>query len=476
MILILDVCELWEYANGNIPKPDNTTDPDNIRNWQANDKLAKLIMLQNISNNQLQHIDQDQSASNIWKMIMSLYQTTRFRTAISYIKELYTMKATDDESISEFISKMKAIIEDINSMANNNLGINEKSFKGILLASLPTSWNQFVDGLQHTRTAEGDPTPSLNIVTLIWTLKDEYKCCVLRGENKAYHSNLVMTPKKPLANQLSGNNESNLYCKICKKRNHTTNDCHHIGKPLCTNCGRYRHLTDTCWREGKNKRKCKDYKPKKENDTNLRKKEKYSNVVQGEESAVVIALIAPKKSSPQKEEETFRFYGESDLEDCISLDNNEIISPLYIKCLPDSGTTSHIFSKHELFFDYQPLDDLSVGRVSAKRTRAHGKGTIKLIAEHDNRMCTITLRDVLHVPECKYNLISLGRWEDTGRSYHAKDGVLTLYSAKEIPIIQGECVINNLYWLQFKLAPCNLYTTSHEALNATKLSWETWHK
>jgi Integrase core domain/GAG-pre-integrase domain len=91
-------------------------------------------------------------------------------------------------------------------------------------------------------------------------------------------------------------------------------------------------------------------------------------------------------------------------------------------------------------------------------------------------MCTITLRDVLHVPKCKYNLISLGRWEDTGRSYYAKDGVLMLYSAKQIPIIQGEHASNNLYWLQFKLAPRNLHTTSHEALNATKLSWETWHK
>jgi gag-polypeptide of LTR copia-type len=129
MIPILDVCEMLEYANRNIPKPDNMTDPDNVRNWQANDKLAKLIILQNISKNQLQHIDQDQSASDIWKTIMSLYQTTGFRTAISYMKELYTMKATNDENIPEFISKMKAIIEDINSMADNNLGINEKSFK-----------------------------------------------------------------------------------------------------------------------------------------------------------------------------------------------------------------------------------------------------------------------------------------------------------------------------------------------------------
>jgi hypothetical protein len=91
-------------------------------------------------------------------------------------------------------------------------------------------------------------------------------------------------------------------------------------------------------------------------------------------------------------------------------------------------------------------------------------------------MCTITLCDVLHVPECKYNLISLGRWEDTGRSYYAKNGVLTLYSAEQIPIIQGERASNNLYWLRFKLAPHNSKTTSHEALNATKLSWETWHK
>jgi gag-polypeptide of LTR copia-type len=139
MIPILDICELWEYANGNIPKPDNTADPNNIRNWQANDKLAKLIILQNISKNQLQHIDQDQSASDIWKTIMFLYQTTGFRTAISYMKELYTMKASDSKNIPEFISKMKVIIEDINSMADNDLGINEKSFKGILLASLPAS-------------------------------------------------------------------------------------------------------------------------------------------------------------------------------------------------------------------------------------------------------------------------------------------------------------------------------------------------
>jgi len=81
------------------------------------------------------------------------------------------------------------------------------------------------------------------------------------------------------------------------------------------------------------------------------------------------------------------------------------------------------------------------------------------------------LRDVLHIPKCKYNLISLRRWEDTGQSYHTKDGILTLYSMQEIPIIQGECVSNNLYWLKFKLA--DTYATAQEVFT---VSWETWHK
>ena len=48
-----------------------------------------------------------------------------------------------------------------------------------------------------------------------------------------------------------------------------------------------------------------------------------------------------------------------------------------------------------------------------------------------------------------------------------------LYSAQEIPIIQGECMSNNLYWLKFRLAKTNTYAASEEVFT---VSWETWHK
>jgi len=78
-----------------------------------------VLVLQNISKSQLQHIKQsDQNAAEIWKMITSLYQATRFQTVLTYMKKLYTMGAEDDENIPEYINKMKSIIEDINAMDN----------------------------------------------------------------------------------------------------------------------------------------------------------------------------------------------------------------------------------------------------------------------------------------------------------------------------------------------------------------------
>ena len=261
IILILDICDLWEYVNGNICKPNHRIDRTGAKNWHSNNKLAKVLVLQNISKSQLQHIkQQDQSAAEIWKTIMSLYQATGFRTTLTYMKKLYTMQAEDDENIPEYINKMKAIIEDINAIDDPDLEINSKTFKGVLLQSLPASWDQFVDSLHHTRIAGGDPAPSLNIVHLMRILKDKYYCRVGRKDITKEESNVTTAYKTSLAKCISNKDRSKLYCKCCKKCNHTTDNCRHLGKPKCTNCGRFGHMTETCWHDGSTKRKCKSNK------------------------------------------------------------------------------------------------------------------------------------------------------------------------------------------------------------------------
>jgi hypothetical protein len=113
---------------------------------------------------------------------------------------------------------------------------------------------------------------------------------------------------------------------------------------------------------------------------------------------VSIEQGAPIKNPPNNEEEMYKFYEASDIEDYVSFSENDNLLPLYIECLPDSGSTSHVFHQHDMFTDYRSTDNITVGGVGGNRTRVHGKGSVKLIAEHDNRRCAITLQDVLHVP------------------------------------------------------------------------------
>jgi hypothetical protein len=280
------------------------------------------------------------------------------------------MRATDDEDIPEYINKMKSLVENINAMQDPNLEISDKMFSEVLMQSLPPAWDQFVDSLHHAKVTSGAPVPALNIVQLMRHLKDDYYRRVGRKDDDALHGNQqsnVSVTKRTLTNWISGKGGTSLYCKCCKKSNHSTDDCRHLGKALCTNCGCFGHMTDACWRDGKAKRKREDnYKStqgKSNNDNNPPKKGKYSNVVEEEESAVSIEHSVPTEHSPNLEEEMYKFYEASDIEDCVSFDDNEITHPLYIECLPDSGTTSHVFHKRDMFIDYRSTDNLTVGGV-----------------------------------------------------------------------------------------------------------------
>jgi GAG-pre-integrase domain len=294
-------------------------------------------------------------------------------------------------------------------------------------------------------------------------------------------SNLSVTRKTPLTNHISGEKGPKLYCANCKKDNHTTDKCRHLGKALCTICNCFRHKTSDCYnnenrdRDNKKKRNTHDnYKSGKDTDNRPSKKGKYkqtSQVAEAEDEEMSTILIEQNMIPSNYEEDEYGLIEPFEYENVNYAENNNMIRDCYIECLANSGTTSHVFNKRAMFTDYCPLNDIYVGGVGGTKTRAHGKGTIRVLAEMKSGKCIIKLNDVLHVPECKHNLISLGRWEDNGRSYRAQNGTLTLYTSKDNPVIQGERSQNNLYWLKLHITQQD----EHLAFNATKITWDTWH-
>ena len=101
---------------------------------------------------------------------------------------------------------------------------------------------------------------------------------------------------------------------------------------------------------------------------------------------------------------------------------------------------------------------------------------VKVKSECDNRTYILELKNVLHVPTNKNNLLSLGKWEREGQSYNACDGMLSLLTKDKKPVARGAKISNDLYRMSFKHVPPKTHSDyAFSAANPLQ-SWETWHR
>ena len=108
--LILHATGLWGYISGSIKKPNRLTHRESNNNWISNDELTKVILIQNVSALQLRYIDQDLPSAKVCITLKTLHQTVGFCTMLTYMRNLFCIKADKDENIPEYINKMKTLV------------------------------------------------------------------------------------------------------------------------------------------------------------------------------------------------------------------------------------------------------------------------------------------------------------------------------------------------------------------------------
>ena len=209
--------------------------------------------------------------------------------------------------------------------------IDDVMFTGILMQSLPTTWDQFLDAFAKCELMNGDNPKEINFFQFIHKLKNEYYHKKNGGDKSAIliiqsqSSNIAMTNKKPLAKWIANTGDTAPFCKNCKKKGHATNNCWHLNKAFCKSCKRFGHSTANCWNDNNNNNnKCKcdynDSNRSKNNESRSFKKRKYklSNAAkEDKESAMCIKYIAPKNPTKNiemtispliNEEEEYKLY------------------------------------------------------------------------------------------------------------------------------------------------------------------------
>ena len=148
--------------------------------------------------------------------------------------------------------------------------------------------------------------------------------------------------------------------------------------------------------------------------------------------------------------------------------------------LGDTATTSHIANSKQSFSTFTPLSKMAVSGVGNVTALAEGKGTVELESNVDGQMYNLKLKNVLYIPSNNQNLISLGRWDNSGGHYTGGGGKIILVTKDGKQVAKGRKVNNNLYKMDLSVRHINQTTTvttpnifiAQESLQ----SWEIWHR
>ena len=251
MTPILTMCGVKGYVEGQIQCPDPTVDPDGANNWAFNDNYAKHLIGMNIGPTQVVHVSRCATAHEMWRNLKDVHQPMDSRTIMSYLRGLRYTTADDGDDIFEHLNKLKTYWDRINSGDFKFEIISELHFKVIIANSLPLSWDAFIEPYVE-RFVDDGPKKAIRSQELIGILRAEYVRREERRREVTQQTSLkakstVRTPKPSLTNQVTHLNTCpkptsiNMFCEHCRRRNHHTEDCFHLGKNKCSLCGKFGH-------------------------------------------------------------------------------------------------------------------------------------------------------------------------------------------------------------------------------------------
>jgi len=262
MALLFKLFGVQEYVLGEVTYLDPKDDPQSAANWIYNDMFAQLLITSNISVKECIHTNGCMSVHCMWLSLQSMHESKSHLILTTHLRTLMNTVATEDENITEHLTKLKHSWDQLSLFGDDNYRVSEFLFKCIIASSLPESWDQFTDQYVAGQLdlIDTDPRKHIDMQQFIGIIKQEYerrqscKPAVSKLPEQALLSLRRNTSRLPLASCISGNansqnrtSSSQMCCRICNHDNHATSKCLYKGKPKCTLCGNFGHSNSDCW-------------------------------------------------------------------------------------------------------------------------------------------------------------------------------------------------------------------------------------
>jgi hypothetical protein len=143
MVSVLEVCRVRDYVQGTVPSPDAEMSEEDSAAWKFNDSFARTLILNNISDTQVVHVQSATTAKEMWDNLASVHEPKAHYLAFLIQRNLFRACADEDDDIADHLKKLKNLWKRLTFIDDDDFRISDDQFKTIIASSLPPSWDIF---------------------------------------------------------------------------------------------------------------------------------------------------------------------------------------------------------------------------------------------------------------------------------------------------------------------------------------------
>jgi gag-polypeptide of LTR copia-type/Zinc knuckle len=331
-------CGITGYLTGSIKRPEKAKDYEGSRNWHMNDNWVQQVIMNNITDGQMSHVRSKRTSREMYTALYSTHESKANQSVNQILTLLNNTKASETDNIPDHLDTLKTYRDRLNNFGNKNFHMSDDHFKAIVSASLPESWQTFVEpyGGNVEDEEDTDPKRTMPADNFIGLIREQYSIRQMR-KNGANGETYSAKFGKMTLNERIGEHKKTSEgptCKICKRKGHIAENCKKAAKFKCYNCGKYGHFARDC----KSKKKDRN-KDKEKGGGGNSSKDIAENVNVMAEVAFVAAV---------DEGEYYNF------DDVFGTGNNDE-RLIYYDWMADNATSSHVSNRRGDFISYTPL-------------------------------------------------------------------------------------------------------------------------
>lgn len=318
----------------------------NSADWKKKDRKACAIIGLTLSDRLLENVQNVKSANEMWTSIKDIFERHTLLNKLSARRKFYTASLQENESVLQFSNRIIHMSMTLKSM---NVNLDDAEMAMALLNGLPTKFDALISALDAIGTEEKSLT------------FDFVKNRVLQEEQRiSFRSQL--DAQQSAAAALVANQSTNQSSNQSSTR------------PSCTYCKKQGHVEEKCW-----------------------KKHPHLNPHKSKSTQAMMA----QDSNPEESDDTV----------CLMTKYVPSVGPSSLEkngdWFIDSGCSAHMTYDINSFKSYENINERSVELGNKETSIVQGKGDVMIHLKVNNSIRKCILKDVLHVPDLGYQLISV---------------------------------------------------------------------